>query len=180
MPVYKSKDYEKVIERIQKKVIAGNIEMGKCLSEEAIIEFENYCKIQLPPAYRIFLKSVGNGCNNMIDGFRLNCLENIERKDLSCPFMLEEFWIWEDDDREIDIIHKEMKTKVYQGEMELINIGCGMSYNLIVTGKCRGEVWNFTDVGVQPCCERQDFLGWFELWMDYQNETDYFKDYVNE
>ncbi|MDE7415823.1 MAG: hypothetical protein K2N44_05810 [Lachnospiraceae bacterium] len=23
-----------------------------------------------------------------------------------------------------------------------------MSYNLIVTGKCRGEVWNFTDAGV--------------------------------
>ena len=55
-----------------------------------------------------------------------------------------------------------------------------MSYNLIVTGKCRGEVWNFTDVGVQPCCERQDFLGWFELWLDYQEETDYFKDFVYE
>ncbi len=41
-----------------------------------------------------------------------------------------------------------------------------------------GEVWNFTDVGVQPCCERQDFLGWFELWLDHQDETDYFKDYV--
>lgn len=55
-----------------------------------------------------------------------------------------------------------------------------MSYNLIVSGKCRGEVWNFTDVGVQPCCERQDFLGWFELWLDCQDETDYFKDYVYE
>lgn len=49
---------------------------------------------------------------------------------------------------------------------------------MIVTGTCRGEVWNFTDVGVQPCCERQDFLGWFELWLDHQDETDYFKDYV--
>ena len=32
--------------------------------------------------------------------------------------------------------------------------------------------------GVQPCCERQDFLGWFELWLDNQDETDYYKDYV--
>ena len=53
-----------------------------------------------------------------------------------------------------------------------------MSYNLIVTGKCRGEVWDFADVGVQPCCERQDFLGWFELWLDDGDEVDYFKDYV--
>ncbi len=28
--------------------------------------------------------------------------------------------------------------------------------------------------------EKQDFLGWFELWLDYQDETDYFKDYVYE
>ena len=53
-----------------------------------------------------------------------------------------------------------------------------ISYNLIITGNHRGEVWNFTDVGVQPCCEPQDFLGWFELWLDNQNATDYFKDFV--
>jgi len=55
-----------------------------------------------------------------------------------------------------------------------------MSYNLIVSGKCRGEVWDFTDVGVQPCCERQDFFGWFELWLDEGEDADYFKDYVYE
>ena len=52
-----------------------------------------------------------------------------------------------------------------------------MTYQLIVTGPCRGEVWNFCDVGVQPCWERQDFLGWFELWLDDQEAVDYFKDY---
>lgn len=72
----------------------------------------------------------------------------------------------------------EMETEVYQGEFELIDIGDSISCNLIVTGECRGEVWNFCDVSVQPCCERQDFLGWFELWLDHQDNTDYFKDYV--
>lgn len=177
MPVYEPKDYEKVIKRIQEKVTARNIKMGECVLEEEIVEFERSCKVQLPQAYRLFLKNVGNGCG---DGFPLNRLQDIERKDLSRPFMLEDYWIWEDDEREADIIEKEMEEKVYQGEMELINMGDGMSYNLIVTGKCRGEVWNFTDVGVQPCCERQDFLGWFELWLDYQEETDYFKDFVYE
>ena len=66
------------------------------------------------------------------------------------------------------------------GQLELIDVGDSMRYNLIVTGQCRGEVWCFTDVGVQPCCERQDFLGWFELWLDMQDDVDYFKDYAYE
>ena len=127
MPIYEPKDYEQVIARIQKKVIEKNIKMGECFSEKTIEVFEKNCNIQLPQAYRMFLKLVGNGCDH--PDFHLNRLENIEQKDLSSPFMLE-------------------------------------------------EVWNFTDVGVQPCCERQDFLGWFELWLDYQDKTDYFKDYV--
>ena len=179
MPIYEKRDYEEVILRIQKKVVSKNIKLGKCLSEEEILEFEEKCKIRLPQAYRDFLRYIGNGCC-MIDGFRLKCLEEIEKQDLSQPFMLEEAWVWETDERPINVIEQEMQDNVYQGEIELINIGCDMSYNLIVTGKCRGEVWSFTDVGVQPCCERQDFLGWFELWLDYQDETDYFKDYVYE
>ncbi len=117
-------------------------------------------------------------CAHMFEGCRLNALENSPCQELSAPFMLDKFWIWEDDERDLHTIEAEMKNQVYRGNIELIHLGCCMSYRLIVTGKCRGEVWNFTDVGVQPCCERQDFLGWFELWLDNQDETDYFKDYV--
>ena len=124
------------------------------------------------------MQEVGDGCDDMLDGFRLTRLADVEKRDLSHPFLLEEEWIWEDDDRPQRIINEEIETEVYQGEFELIDIGDSISYNLIVTGKCRGEVWNFCDVGVQPCCERQDFLGWFELWLDHQDNTDYFKDYV--
>ena len=178
MPVYEAEDYEKVIKRIQGKVETLGVKMGECLSEDKIVTFENYHNVKLPQAYRIFLKNVGNGCNHMFEDCRLNDLESSPCQELSKPFMLEKFWLWEDDARASDIIETEMNDKVYRGNIELINLGCGMSYNLIITGKCRGEVWNFTDVGVQPCCERQDFLGWFELWLDNQDETDYFKDFV--
>lgn len=178
MPVYEPKDYQKVIERIQGKIDALQIQMGKCLSEEEIAAFEDCHKIRLPQAYRLFLKKVGNGCECMFEGCRLNSLENSPCQSPSEPFMLEKFWLWEEDDRDSDIIEDEQKNKVYRGNIELINLGCSMSYHLIITGKCRGEVWDFTDVGVQPCCERQDFLGWFELWLDNQDETDYYKDYV--
>lgn len=173
MAVYQPEDYEKVIRRIQEKIEACSIEMGECLSEEAIAAFEASHKVKLPQAYRLFLQKVGNGCKHVF-----NSLEQSPCEKLSEPFMLESFWLWEDDDREDALIQADMENKVYRGNLELADMGCGMSYNLIVTGKCRGEVWNFTDVGVQPCCERQDFLGWFELWLDNGDEVDYFKDYV--
>lgn len=176
MPIYDPKDYQEVIARIQKKILEKNINMGECLSEEVITAFEKNCKIQLPQAYRMFLKYVGNGCHH--HDFHLTALENIEQTDLSHPFALEKAWIWEDDEGDDEVVEEEINTKVYQGEIELIDFGCCDYFNLIITGKCRGEVWNFTDVGVQPCCERQDFLGWFELWLDSQEETNYFKDYV--
>ena len=178
MPVYKPEEYPEVIARIQKKVAERKLEMGPCLSEEEIVDFEQSCKIQLPQAYRLFLQSVGDGCG--CESFPLRSLKEMERKDRSRPFLLEEAWIWEDDDRDEKVIREEIKTRVYQGELELIDFGCGDCYHLIVTGKCRGEVWNLADVGAQPCCERQDFLGLFELWLDDQEDTDYFKDYVYE
>jgi len=152
--------------------------MGNVLSEKEIVAFEELHCVHLPQAYRIFLKEIGNGCD-MIDGFQLHPLADIEAQALSQPFMLEDEWIWEDDDMAWADLVKIMDTKL-KGQFELIDVGDGMSYNLIVTGQCKGEVWNFTDVGVQPCCERQDFLGWFELWLDMQDDVDYFKDYTYE
>ncbi len=181
VPVYSPEDYGKVIARVQKKVADKNITLGRCLSETAIAEFERSCNIRLPQAFRMFLKEVGDGCESMIDGFRLNRLEEIERKDLSRPFPLEKAWIWEDeapgDGEARGRLKEKIEERVLQGNLQLIDIGCCMTYQLIVTGPCRGEVWNFCDVGVQPCWERQDFLGWFELWLDDQEAVDYFKDY---
>lgn len=179
MPIYRPEDYDEVVSRIQEKLKARTIQMREPVSEETIAKFENGHKIHLPESYRIFLLRLGNGCECMLDGFCLNRLDEVKFKDLSRPFPRKEPWLWEDDKREDDIVEKEME-EVYCGEIELIDIGCGMTYNLIVSGECAGEVWNFTDVGIQPCCERQDFLGWFELWLDNQEDTDYFKDYIYE
>lgn len=178
MPVYEAEDYEKVIERIREKVAERKIKMGECLTEEEVVSFEGRHNVKLPQEYRMFLRRVGNGCEHMLDGCRLNDLESCPCQELTEPFLLEKVWVWEDDERDADAIESDMQNKVYRGNIELIDLGCGVSYNLIVTGNKRGEVWNFTDVGVQPCCEPQDFLGWFELCLDHQDETDYFQDFV--
>ena len=176
MPIYAPAEYEAVLTRIREKISALGVPMGPCLSEAAIADFEGACGLRLPEACRLFLQTVGDGCG--CEKFPLRPLRDAERRDLSRPFQLEEAWIWEDDPRPEPVIREEIKTKVYQGELKLLDLGCGDCYHLIVTGPCRGEVWNLSDVGAQPCCERQDFLGWFELWLDQQDRTDYFKDYV--
>lgn len=179
MPVYESEEYKEVITRIKDKVAHLNIKMGSTLSEKDIKNFEEHCSIKLPSAYRIFLKEVGDGCDSMLDGFRLNRLEEMKWEDLSHPFMLEEPWIWENDESTTEQeLSEKIELLAYNGELELIDIGDSMTYHLIVSGKCRGEVWYFSDVGVQPLCERQDFFGWFEAWLDCGNQVDYFKDYV--
>lgn len=110
MPIYEAKDYEKVIKRIRGKVNTRGIKMGECLSEDKIAPFENHHKVILSPAYRIFLKEVGNGCNHMFEGRRFNDLDNIPYHELSKPFMLEKFWLWEDDERASDIMEAVLHT----------------------------------------------------------------------
>ena len=52
----------------------------------------------------MFLKEVGNGCEHMFEGCRLNDLESSLCQELASPFLLDRFWIWEDDERDADII----------------------------------------------------------------------------
>ena len=61
--------------------------------------------------------------------------------------------------------------------MELIDIGCGQTFQLIITGPCRGEVWSLCEMGTQPCCQRQDFLGWFERWLTDGDGVDYYAEF---
>ena len=93
---------------------------------------------------------------------------------LAAPFPFEREWVWEAEAGEPD----ETKMRpVLDGNLELIDIGCGQTFCLIVTGPCRGEIWHFTDVGIQPCCRRQDFLGWLEKWLDEGDDADCFAEY---
>ena len=133
MAIYQEDEYKEVIRRVKQKIAELKIEIGATLSEEEISRFEKQCHIRLPEAYRLFLQEVGDGCDDMLDGFQLNRLSDIEKRNLSSPFLLEEEWIWEADDRPQSVINEEMETKVYQGELELIDTGCCTSYNLIVT-----------------------------------------------
>lgn len=163
-------DDTSALESIKEKAARSGVAFGRMLSEGEIAEFEKKHNVRLPWAYRMFLLMVGDGCESMIDGFPLKRPGETECGELSKPFEPEDAWIWEDDGSTAE----EIAQRAYSGVLELIDIGDGMSYELIVSGKRSGEVWFFTDVGVQPLRGRPDFLCWFELWLDMRDEVDYF------
>lgn len=55
---------------------------------------------------------------------------------------------------------------------EMIDIGCGQTWNIIVCGKEYGKMWNCTDVGIAPAAPELSSLEWFEFWLD--GGEDYF------
>lgn len=172
MPIYKPEEYDAVLEHIRQEIQLQHIQMGPALPEEDIRSFEQKHQIRLPEAYRRFLLEVGNG-GDMFDGFDLLPLETErELQNFSAPFPFTEYVVEEDEP-----LSKEFWSQVAQGTLELIDIGDGQTFELVITGPCRGEVWHFSEMGVQPCCQRQDFLGWFERWLTDGNGVDYFAEF---
>lgn len=157
------------IERIQQKLAAKGIQYNERVNIEVIKEFESKYDIVLPQELIDLYCEVCNGCT-MIDGFQLKAIEEweVELDDIKKSFPFERYWIWEDDD------YDESKThQILQGNIELIDVGDAQSWNIIVNGKQKGQMWFFTDVGIQPCDPPKNILEWFEFWLD--GKEDYFE-----
>jgi len=157
VPIYKPEEYPSVIERIKAKIAQKNINLGSTISETEIAAFESACNTRLPQAYRLFLQEVGDGWNDpAAEGIAspIHRLAEIERKDLSRPLTLTDGWLWEVEEDEEQLSDESFEHKLGNQGVELMDEGCGMTYELITAGPCAGEVWSFSDVGVSPCCER--------------------------
>lgn len=159
-----------VIKRIKSKIEYNGVYVNELISKEKIREFEKKNNIYLPEELKLFYSEIGNGCK-MIDGYYLQKFEDLvfDICKVKEEFIFTEYWIWEDDDNE-DLI-----DEVDKGNIQLIDVGDGQSWNIIITGKERGQMWFFTDIGIQPCAPKRDFLSWFEYWLDGNN--DYFKEF---
>jgi len=160
------------IHKIKQKISEKGIKINPIVPITAIREFEKRNEIILPEELMEFYTLIGNG-GKMIDDFSLKSFEeleiDIEKVKKAFPFTA--FWVWEDGDE-----HKDGNMEdVCKGNIELIDIGCGQTWNIIVTGKERGQMWNFTDVGIQPCVPKRNFLSWYEYWLD--GNDDYFAEF---
>lgn len=155
--------------RIKEKVIQKNIEVNETITIEQIEIFEKQHNINLPNELVLFYTIVGNGCT--IDREKLRGLDDLKfaKESVNKEFEFDEYWVWEDDEEDPDW------ERMDRGNIELMDIGDSQTWNLIITGKEKGQMWFFTCVGIQPCAPKMNFLEWFEFWLD--GGDDYFAEF---
>jgi hypothetical protein len=94
---------------------------------------------------------------------------NIDIEKAKEKFPFDKYWVWEDEPGDVNL------DDVLKGNIELIDIGDAQTWNIIINGKERGQMWFFADVGIQPCAPKRSFLSWYEYWLD--GNDDYFSEF---
>lgn len=145
--------------------------MNPCLSDREVTDFEITHGISLPPDYRSFLTSVGNGgagpaygvlkLGHMDDGHDEAPWNDIFVGTLATPFPHTSEWndpsgmpvfdeAWEDDPEREEQYDREYATwenrywttANVNGALPICHLGCALRQWLVVTGPERGTVWN--------------------------------------
>ncbi|AJT69020.1 hypothetical protein T261_7422 [Streptomyces lydicus] len=153
--------------------------LGPPMPESRVVAFEEQYGIRLPPCYRSFLTTIGNGGIGPdhgllhLDDWDYVVLGAPIRPDhLSTPFPLSPTdpapgpdWYhafgpaWLDDD----------DAEPYPGTIALTTRGCSLYTLLVVTGPARGRVVDVNlefDVDAPSFTHDTDFLAWYERWLD--------------
>lgn len=161
-------ELQKQIDTIKRGIAKRKLSVGPVVTEAEVSEFETMASIRLPEEFRQFLLQVGNGGDGPGTSFAdgMYCLGEYHLdhrspaeviSDLSRPFPFTEYWSTEDDE--------EFPDHVWHGSLPLSEEGCGMWWHLIVTGPARGQIWQSSEYGIQPCAPNRDFLSWYSYWL---------------
>lgn len=158
------------IKRIRNKIEKKGINYVPPVSIETIRDFETINNIELPEELIAFYTTICNGCI-MLDGFELLPISKwrFDKEKVSKKFIFIKPVIWENE-------NNFNTDEIYNGNIELIDIGDCQTWNIIVSGKEKSKMWFFTDVGMQPAAPSKSFLEWYEYWLD--GNDDYFTDYM--
>lgn len=164
------------IEDIKKMLQLSGCELNLPISMAYLNELENRLNIILPNDFKLFYSTISNGKASPFNHghFGLFTIEEMEKRlkektkfykinIINKEFNFDKPWIWGDKDS------YELHPTTDYGNLEIVDMGCGMSWNLIVKGNPYGTMWNFSEWGIQPCCPNKDnpnlnFLDWFEVW----------------
>ncbi len=165
---------------------------GAPLTEDALADFEREHDVTLPAGYRAYLRRVGNGGAGPHYGLSpLAPLELAElpqsfvqvsnsegeviasagtgprplpdvTSSLARPFPLQREW-----SPEAGALPVAPGVSPYDGCVHLADQGCGYFDFLVVRGPNAGQVWGDYTAGDGPIAmSHDDFLGWYEEWLD--------------
>jgi hypothetical protein len=147
--------------------VVMNVELNPPLRPEELAAFERQYNVSLPPDYRDFLLSRGNG--GML-GPRYGLLRLGEVPEhwkgvhdydtqLRRSFPLTAEWVWEDEDENAADLEARVAA-VDDGVVLLGEEGCGARWTLVLRGTEAGRVWLSTGEGATPT--GMTFLPWLE------------------
>lgn len=163
------------IKLIKKKLILNGGVFNEPISIDIIRAFEEKYKIFLPNELVLFYTVVCNGCH-MHNELNIKPFQDLEfnPNKIYLDFPFKEKWMWEWEDIPPNI---ERLNQLENGNIKIIDLGCGLSWNIVVNGEEYGWIWSFGDVGISPSEPRLNFLQWFEFWLDngfiYKNKSNF-------
>lgn len=162
------------------KIKELGIKIRPTVSIEKIKDLEVQLGIKLPEDYVLFVTQIGDGWDKQVVRRsiyqEMKSIFSCEDFHLLCePFPYTDTWIWEnketnplpgESDEEWDKRVDELLRPKQFGNIFLMRGNNAEKIHLILNGKCSGEIWQFTDVGVAPCSPRITFSQWITAWIE--------------
>lgn len=161
------------------KIKELGIKVRPTVPMEKIKELEVQLAIKLPEDYVLFVTQIGDGWDKQV--VKSSIWQEMQSI-FSCedlyllrePFPYTDTWIWEnretnplpgESDEEWNKRVDELLRPKYYGNITLMRGNNAEKFHLVLNGKCSGEVWTFTDVGIAPCSPRISFSEWIAAWL---------------
>jgi hypothetical protein len=162
-----AEEIKTAIEEVRARLEKLGITPRPPLKRTDITAFQEKTGVKLPKEYTAFLTKIGDGFQVKLDSFlyKFPPLSEVlyDPEGIKKRFSHRESWCWEDDD---SATGRKIAAATTNGQIELVDRGCGQSFRLIVCGGAKGEVWDVADVGIAPYGNGLDFLDWLKDFWD--------------
>lgn len=162
-----AEEIKTAIEEVRARLEKLGITPRPPLKRTEITAFQEKTGVKLPKEYTAFLTKIGDGFQVKLGSFlyKFPPLSEVlyDPEGIKKRFSHRESWCWEDDD---SATGRKIAAATTNGQIELVDRGCGQSYRLIVCGGAKGEVWDMADVGIAPYGNGLDFLDWLKDFLD--------------
>lgn len=160
------------MEEYNKPYQKKKLTLNPTLSMQKIVEFEEKYNIKLPKELVAFYTQIANGALLYPD-------EDICNLSPFEEWIFEKDWIQKDFIIENDLEYDYFRSLIDQGKrnwsflnygsVAIMDLGCAMTYNIIVKGKHYGEIYG--DFEMWLPFTNKNFLDWLESCLDGKEEN---------
>lgn len=161
-------EFEIKLKKLKELIIqTEKIKMNPVVTDADLLSAEQEQGVTLPEEYTAFITTIGNGGKLPDHTDSIGNLLPIEQCDLKLvakPFTHVKTLMWVDIGYDASEDPKGKVEKACNGHFTIMECADGFTWELIVTGKCRGEMWLFGADGMMRG-KKLYFLEWVERYI---------------